>query len=191
MLIQQYWITSDLTLITISTAVLRARYASLEIENSNTFFSLEWVFIMQGCCDQIELFQKNFLPLVLFGFFVVQLRWLGVRFIHIFALSVLSISSCFNFEGVNLPAHTVIICGTSVFNAEKGKMVELGILDVQQIFGRAGRPQFDSTGDAILITDSQENLNHYLNLIVSSVPIESGFIKNLMDHLNAGKSLSL
>ena len=70
-------------------------------------------------------------------------------------------------------------------------MVELGILDVQQIFGRAGRPQFDSTGDAILITDSQENLNHYLNLIVSSVPIESGFIKNLMDHLNAGKSLSL
>jgi len=81
----------------------------------------------------------------------------------------------------------VIICGTSVFNAEKGKLVQLGILDVQQIFGRAGRPQFDKSGEAILITNSQQNLNNYLNLIVSSIPIESGFVKNLMDHLNAGK----
>ena len=49
--------------------------------------------------------------------------------------------------GVNLPAHTVVVKGTDVYNPEKGKMVDLSILDVQQIFGRAGRPQFDTSGE--------------------------------------------
>lgn len=53
--------------------------------------------------------------------------------------------------GINLPAHTVCIKGTDVYNPEKGKNVDLSILDVQQIFGRAGRPQFDSSGEATLI----------------------------------------
>ncbi len=43
--------------------------------------------------------------------------------------------------GVNLPAHTVIIKGTQVYNPERGGFVDLGMLDVGQIFGRAGRPQ--------------------------------------------------
>jgi replicative superfamily II helicase len=43
--------------------------------------------------------------------------------------------------GVNLPAHNVVIKGTDIYNPEKGKNVDLSILDVQQIFGRAGRPQ--------------------------------------------------
>jgi activating signal cointegrator complex subunit 3 len=43
--------------------------------------------------------------------------------------------------GVNLPAHTVIIKGTQVYDAKKGTFTDLGMLDVQQIFGRAGRPQ--------------------------------------------------
>lgn len=43
--------------------------------------------------------------------------------------------------GVNLPAHSVVIKGTDVYNPVKGKNVDLSILDVQQIFGRAGRPQ--------------------------------------------------
>ena len=37
--------------------------------------------------------------------------------------------------GINLPAHTVIIKGTDVYMPEKGKTVDLSILDVQQIFG--------------------------------------------------------
>ena len=37
--------------------------------------------------------------------------------------------------GVNLPAHTVIIKGTQLYNAEKGQFVDLGMLDVMQIFG--------------------------------------------------------
>ncbi len=35
--------------------------------------------------------------------------------------------------GVNLPAHTVIIKGTQVYNPEKGRWTELGALDVMQV----------------------------------------------------------
>jgi replicative superfamily II helicase len=41
--------------------------------------------------------------------------------------------------GVNLPAHAVIIKGTQVYNAQSGGFTDLGILDVLQIFGRAGK----------------------------------------------------
>lgn len=40
--------------------------------------------------------------------------------------------------GVNLPAHAVIIKGTEIYDAKHGSFVDLGILDVLQIFGRAG-----------------------------------------------------
>lgn len=86
--------------------------------------------------------------------------------------------------GVNLPVHSVIIKGTEVYNPEKGGIVDLSILDVQQIFGRAGRPQFDSSGEATLIT-TQDALTRYLDKLVRAVPIESNFIKQLADHLNA------
>lgn len=86
--------------------------------------------------------------------------------------------------GINLPAHTVVIKGTDIYNPEKGKMVDLSILDVQQIFGRAGRPQFDTSGEATLITNHGA-LNRYLDKLVRAVPIESTFIKQLADHLNA------
>jgi activating signal cointegrator complex subunit 3 len=86
--------------------------------------------------------------------------------------------------GINLPAHSVVIKGTDVYNPEKGKSVDLSILDVQQIFGRAGRPQFDTSGEATLITNHAA-LTRYLDKLVRAVPIESKFIKQLADHLNA------
>jgi activating signal cointegrator complex subunit 3 len=48
----------------------------------------------------------------------------------------------------------------------------------------AGRPQYDNSGHAILLT-SHASLNKYLGLFLSQVPIESCFIKALADHLNA------
>lgn len=86
--------------------------------------------------------------------------------------------------GVNLPAHTVIIKGTSIYNPQKGGFTDLGMLDVQQIFGRAGRPQFQDSGEASIIT-SHDRLAHYLGMISHSVPIESKFTEQLADHLNA------
>lgn len=54
--------------------------------------------------------------------------------------------------GVNLPAHTVIIKGTQIYNPVKGGWDELSPQDVMQMFGRAGRPQYDSFGEGIIIT---------------------------------------
>lgn len=86
--------------------------------------------------------------------------------------------------GVNLPAHSVLIKGTQVYNSDKGGMTNLSMLDVMQIFGRAGRPQYDTSGDAVLMT-TQDQLPHYLRLLTTGIPMESALIKALPDHLNA------
>ena len=90
--------------------------------------------------------------------------------------------------GVNLPAHAVIIKGTEIYNAKSGGFVDVGILDVLQIFGRAGRPQFDTSGHGTIIT-SHDKLSHYLSLLSNQFPIESNFIALLADNLNAEISL--
>ena len=43
--------------------------------------------------------------------------------------------------GVNLPAHSVVIKGTEVYNPEKGGHVDLSMLDVMQV---SGEPAKDS-----------------------------------------------
>lgn len=86
--------------------------------------------------------------------------------------------------GVNLPAHAVIIKGTQLYDAKKGTFVDLGILDVMQIFGRAGRPQFDKFGHGTILT-THEKLSHYLTLLTQQNPIESQFNVSLTDNLNA------
>jgi len=86
--------------------------------------------------------------------------------------------------GVNLPAHTVIIKGTQIYNPEKGKWTELSALDVLQMLGRAGRPQYDTKGEGILITNHSE-LQYYLSLLNQQLPIESQMVAKLPDMLNA------
>lgn len=86
--------------------------------------------------------------------------------------------------GVNLPAHTVIIKGTQIYNPEKGRWVELSSQDVLQMLGRAGRPQFDTFGEGIIITNHSE-LQYYLSLMNQQLPIESQFVAKLADNLNA------
>ena len=86
--------------------------------------------------------------------------------------------------GVNLPAHTVIIKGTTVYSPEKGSWVELSPQDVLQMLGRAGRPQYDSYGEGIIIT-SQAEIQYYLSLMNQQLPIESQLMSKLADNLNA------
>ncbi|EXJ80853.1 hypothetical protein A1O3_07139 [Capronia epimyces CBS 606.96] len=90
--------------------------------------------------------------------------------------------------GVNLPAAAVIIKGTQIYSAEAGKFVDLGILDVLQIFGRAGRPQFQDSGIGYICT-TQDKLQHYLSAVTQQRPIESRFSQKLVDNLNAEISL--
>ncbi|XP_063379753.1 activating signal cointegrator 1 complex subunit 3 [Cydia fagiglandana] len=90
--------------------------------------------------------------------------------------------------GVNLPAHAVIIRGTEIYDQSHGTFVDLSILDVLQIFGRAGRPQFDKSGTGIIIT-THDKLTHYLKSMTNQFPIESNFINLLADNLNAEVAL--
>uniref|UniRef100_A0A914YTQ4 Activating signal cointegrator 1 complex subunit 3 n=1 Tax=Panagrolaimus superbus TaxID=310955 RepID=A0A914YTQ4_9BILA len=86
--------------------------------------------------------------------------------------------------GVNLPAHAVIIRGTEVFDQQKGVFTDIGVLDVQQIFGRAGRPQFETSGEGVIITNKSK-LIKYVTMLIRQAPIESQYMKRIHDNLNA------
>eukprot|EP00439_Symbiodinium_sp_Y106_P041010 s3290_g5.t1 len=105
--------------------------------------------------------------------------------------------------GVNLPAHTVIIKGTQVYNPQKGQWDELSSMDMtfvcklalqagcrwiftrrMQMLGRSGRPQYDKTGHGIVITQHSE-LQYYLSLMNQQLPIESQVLSVLPDMVNA------
>ncbi|PNS20329.1 Pre-mRNA-splicing factor brr2 [Sphaceloma murrayae] len=86
--------------------------------------------------------------------------------------------------GVNLPAHTVVIKGTQIYSPEKGSWTELSPQDVLQMLGRAGRPQYDTYGEGIIITQQSE-MQYYLSLMNQQLPIESQFVSKLVDNLNA------
>ncbi|KAI5782700.1 Sec63 Brl domain-containing protein [Geopyxis carbonaria] len=86
--------------------------------------------------------------------------------------------------GVNLPAAAVVIKGTQVYNAQKGGFNDLGILDVLQIFGRAGRPQFQEFGRGYICTTA-DKLAHYLSAVTQQIPIESRLVEKIVDNLNA------
>lgn len=74
--------------------------------------------------------------------------------------------------------------GTLHYDAAKSTFVDMDMLDVQQIFGRAGRPQFDTSGHGVIIT-SMANVSKYMGLMLSQVPIESQFLSCVPDNLNA------
>ena len=86
--------------------------------------------------------------------------------------------------GRQLVSHTVVIKGTQIYNPEKGCWVELSSQDVLQMLGRAGRPQFNTCGEGITITN-HSGLRYYLSLLNQQLPIESQFMSKLSDNLNA------
>lgn len=52
------------------------------------------------------------------------------------------------------------------------------------MLGRAGRPQFDTSATAVILTTEQQKM-FYETLIDGSKPIESNLLNNLEEHLNA------
>lgn len=144
-----------------------------------------------------RLFEMGILKVSLYSYF-------NFRMYIFFVLSVL-----FYFQvlvctatlawGINLPAYAVIIKGTQVFDSSKGGYKDLSVLDVLQIFGRAGmqakreikksiyhssaylticcylgRPQFEDKGIGYICT-SEDKIDHYLSAITQQNPIESRY----------------
>ncbi|KAG0617455.1 hypothetical protein M758_5G190600 [Ceratodon purpureus] len=87
-------------------------------------------------------------------------------------------------QGVNLPAHEVIIKSTQYYNQAKGCYVEYERSAILQMSGRAGRPQFDDSGVVIIMT-RKESVHLYQNLLSGSEPVESQLLPTIVEHLNA------
>ena len=84
--------------------------------------------------------------------------------------------------GVNLPCHMVIIKNTVSYHDDGIR--EYADLEIMQMLGRAGRPQFDSTAVAVIVT-KEEKVKKYEKLVSGEELLESCLHLNLVDHLNA------
>lgn len=82
--------------------------------------------------------------------------------------------------GVNLPAYLVVIKGTKTWNG--ATFEEYSELDVLQMMGRAGRPQFETQGKAVLMTET-ERQTHYEKLVKGNEKLESRLHLNLLENI--------
>ncbi len=76
-------------------------------------------------------------------------------------------------SGVNLPARRVIIASIVRYNSRIGANRPISILEYKQLCGRAGRPQYDDYGEAIIVgnANGSELIDYYIN--GEPEPIES------------------
>ena len=99
--------------------------------------------------------------------------------------------------GVNLPARRVIIRDYKRYSfsrARLGNLVEIPVLEYKQMAGRAGRPKFDTVGEAILISTSEEEkeelMERYIlgepELITSKLPTISSLRSHLLGIIATG-----
>ncbi len=87
--------------------------------------------------------------------------------------------------GVNMPAHTVLVRDVTRFDGAGSEM--MGVNVVTQLFGRAGRPKYDTEGRALLIASSKEKVAElYKNYILArpeDVDSNLGVIPVLRTHV--------
>jgi ATP-dependent DNA helicase HFM1/MER3 len=84
--------------------------------------------------------------------------------------------------GVNLPCQLVVIKNTVCYK-DTG-LSEYSDLEVMQMLGRAGRPQFDDRATAVIMTRS-EKADRYKLMISGQDILESTLHLNLIEHLNS------
>jgi len=65
--------------------------------------------------------------------------------------------------GVNLPAHTVLIRDVNRFG--DGYSERIGINEITQLFGRAGRPKYDKEGRAFVLATTKERMKELIKFI--------------------------
>ena len=59
--------------------------------------------------------------------------------------------------GVNLPARRIILTSILRYDTEYGGNIPISVLEYKQLSGRAGRPQYDNFGEAIIVAESGIN----------------------------------
>ncbi|MFB6077679.1 MAG: ATP-dependent DNA helicase [Halarchaeum sp.] len=72
--------------------------------------------------------------------------------------------------GVNTPARRVVVRDWQRYDGDAGGMQPLDVLEVHQMFGRAGRPGLDPYGEAVLVADSHDELEGLFDRYVYADP---------------------
>jgi helicase len=72
--------------------------------------------------------------------------------------------------GINLPARRVIVRDTSRYESRLGMQAPIPAGEIHQMLGRAGRPRFDSTGEALLLARSVEDEERLMDDYLSAPP---------------------
>ena len=88
--------------------------------------------------------------------------------------------------GVNLPAYLVVVKGTRMWSMSESQ--EYSELDILQMIGRAGRPQFEKEGCGIILTDMVMK-ERYETLVNGTDDLESSLHLDLLEHITAEISL--
>ena len=71
--------------------------------------------------------------------------------------------------GVNLPARTVVIHDYRRYEAGYG-YYPISVLEYKQMAGRAGRPKYDKTGEAILVAKTNDEADYLLESYILAKP---------------------
>ena len=88
--------------------------------------------------------------------------------------------------GVNLPARRVVISNVSRYNAKVGASIPISVLEYKQLCGRAGRPQYDDYGEAIIVGNANvaDLTEHYIDgqpePIISKIADEKSLRTNIL-----------
>ena len=82
--------------------------------------------------------------------------------------------------GVNLPARRIILASILRYDAGYGGNIPISVLEYKQLSGRAGRPQYDTFGEAIIVADSGVSAEDLYNqyIIGSPEPLRSQLIND-------------
>jgi len=68
--------------------------------------------------------------------------------------------------GVNLPARRVILASILRYDSDYGGNMPISVLEYKQLCGRAGRPKYDTSGEAVIVAGSgasaEDIYDHYI-----------------------------
>ena len=87
--------------------------------------------------------------------------------------------------GVNLPARRVVIASIARYDGRFGGNKPISVLEYKQLCGRAGRPQYDEYGEAIIVgtTNSDELFDYYINGTPEPISSKLTNDKSLRTHI--------
>lgn len=105
---------------------------------------------------------------------------------ELFAEGALSVLCCTAglAQGINLPARLVVVMNTMHYSSAATGYEEYTRIEVMQMAGRAGRPQFDTEGVCVIMTRDGMKAR-YEQILNGTEMIESHMHEHLLTHLNA------